>query len=219
MPARAPRNKTEFARRLRALRLARGFDKAKAFATAIGVQQNTYTRYERGEAEPNIETLQRIWIALDQPACSLFGDVPIAPAGFAETAPLPMAPTPPAAVANAAIARRDALAWKLAEIGADLATARTLPRPTRLDRLRRVAVRFESLKSDPFAAASHLIAEAERASLGAGAQQSLAAAADAFLAVASELALTIPEGAASSAATPAPLSRESRPRSPPPRPR
>ena len=49
-----------FAKRLRALRIAAGYENAKDFAAEIGVKEGTYNRYERAETEPNFETLLRI---------------------------------------------------------------------------------------------------------------------------------------------------------------
>jgi transcriptional regulator with XRE-family HTH domain len=63
-----------FAARLRAARLSRGFRTAKSFAEHLGIEQNTYTRYERGEVEPNIAVLERIWAALNLMPNELFGE-------------------------------------------------------------------------------------------------------------------------------------------------
>lgn len=62
-----------FAERLRALRKARGFKTARSFAEALEIDQNTYTRYERGEVEPNVGLLDRIWNLLDLPNNHLIG--------------------------------------------------------------------------------------------------------------------------------------------------
>ncbi|MFM2422594.1 MAG: Helix-turn-helix domain [Pseudomonadota bacterium] len=62
-----------FAERLRALRKARGYRTAKSFAEVLQIDQNTYTRYERGEVEPNLVVLGRIWDLLDLPDNGLIG--------------------------------------------------------------------------------------------------------------------------------------------------
>ncbi len=54
-----------FAKRLQALRIARGYESARAMAQALGVNEMTYGRWERGETEPNYGTLLRI--------CTRFG--------------------------------------------------------------------------------------------------------------------------------------------------
>jgi transcriptional regulator with XRE-family HTH domain len=46
--------------RLKSLRLSAGFRTARAFAEALELDENRYTRYERGEVEPNLATICRI---------------------------------------------------------------------------------------------------------------------------------------------------------------
>lgn len=46
-----------FAKRLRALRIAAGYETAKSFAEALAIEPGTYNRYERAEAEPTFESL------------------------------------------------------------------------------------------------------------------------------------------------------------------
>jgi transcriptional regulator with XRE-family HTH domain len=55
----------EFAGRLRGLRLWAGYETAREFARMIGEEENTYTRWERGETLPSIEQLMTICGALD----------------------------------------------------------------------------------------------------------------------------------------------------------
>ena len=50
----------EFARRLRELRVPRGFRTARSLARALSIDENRYTRYERAEVEPDLELLVRI---------------------------------------------------------------------------------------------------------------------------------------------------------------
>lgn len=47
----------EFGKRLRACRVAAGFEDAEAFAETLGIESPRYRRYERGEAEPSYELL------------------------------------------------------------------------------------------------------------------------------------------------------------------
>ena len=42
------------AARLKAFRISRGFSTARKFATALGIDENRYTRYERAEVEPDL---------------------------------------------------------------------------------------------------------------------------------------------------------------------
>ena len=50
----------DFAERLRALRIPRGFRTARSFAKALGIDENRYTRYERAEVEPDLGLIRRI---------------------------------------------------------------------------------------------------------------------------------------------------------------
>ena len=49
-----------FGRRLATIREAAGYETATAFADALGLSIATYSRYERGETEPGMETLQKM---------------------------------------------------------------------------------------------------------------------------------------------------------------
>lgn len=50
----------DFARRLAALRKALGYEEAVDFAKSLGIDQNTYTRWERAETYPQIANLLRL---------------------------------------------------------------------------------------------------------------------------------------------------------------
>lgn len=47
-------------RRLRAIRALRGFKTGEELADAIGIRPEAYRRYERGEAAPQIDTLESL---------------------------------------------------------------------------------------------------------------------------------------------------------------
>lgn len=49
-----------FGSRLKVHRAAAGYPTARAFARALGIEENRYTRYERGEVEPDLTMLERI---------------------------------------------------------------------------------------------------------------------------------------------------------------
>jgi transcriptional regulator with XRE-family HTH domain len=53
-------DKVAFGARLRTLRVAAGFQSARLFAEALGVNENTYSRYERGQSAPDFHLLQKI---------------------------------------------------------------------------------------------------------------------------------------------------------------
>jgi transcriptional regulator with XRE-family HTH domain len=57
---RVPVERLEFAARLKELRFLRGYHTAKQFARALGIEQNTYTRYERAEVEPSLTVIDKM---------------------------------------------------------------------------------------------------------------------------------------------------------------
>lgn len=62
-----------FGRRLRELRVIRGFATARQFAEALGISENKYTRYERGVALPKIDLMYVIFEKLGTSPNDLFG--------------------------------------------------------------------------------------------------------------------------------------------------
>jgi transcriptional regulator with XRE-family HTH domain len=60
MKRKMPPVRVAVASRLRVLRLSNGFDTARAFAQALGVEENRYTRWERAETEPDFTHIMRI---------------------------------------------------------------------------------------------------------------------------------------------------------------
>jgi transcriptional regulator with XRE-family HTH domain len=54
MPVIVMNDRGRFARRLKTLRIAGGYDTAREFASRLGINEAAYARWERGETEPNI---------------------------------------------------------------------------------------------------------------------------------------------------------------------
>jgi transcriptional regulator with XRE-family HTH domain len=146
-PSCSPRRR--FADRLRAARLARGFRTAKSFAQRLNIDQNTYTRYERAEAEPSIAMLDRIWTTLELPFCDLFGPTQDLARGAAE------ADTPRQPPSSPPVTLRESLGWRLADLFVDL-TTRSGPGPSRLQRQGRL---FLDLQTNPYPTLARLLAE------------------------------------------------------------
>lgn len=65
--------RTFFAKRLRELRIPRGFRTARKLANELGIDENRYTRYERAEVEPDLDLLVRISDALQVTPNDLLG--------------------------------------------------------------------------------------------------------------------------------------------------
>jgi len=49
-----------FGDRLKQAREAAGYESAQRFSGVLGLEPHTYRKYERGQSEPNYETLTRI---------------------------------------------------------------------------------------------------------------------------------------------------------------
>jgi transcriptional regulator with XRE-family HTH domain len=66
-----------FAIRLKQLRVLRGYRTARAFAQALQIDENRYTRWERGEVEPSVAMLGKMADILNVPVDMLVsgGDV------------------------------------------------------------------------------------------------------------------------------------------------
>ena len=77
----APAVRAEFARRLRALRAQRGYERARHFAKALGIEENRYTRYERAEVEPNLTLIFEICQKLAVTPNELMGYAEVGDAG------------------------------------------------------------------------------------------------------------------------------------------
>jgi transcriptional regulator with XRE-family HTH domain len=65
--------RSDFARRLRELRVPRGFRTARSFARALDIDENRYTRYERAEVEPDLAMIRKICQLLRVSADDLLG--------------------------------------------------------------------------------------------------------------------------------------------------
>jgi transcriptional regulator with XRE-family HTH domain len=74
-----PPVRLEFARRLRQLRIERGFKHARKFARALGIEENRYTRYERAEVEPTLTLIHRMCELLEASPNHLLGSTEKAP--------------------------------------------------------------------------------------------------------------------------------------------
>ena len=128
------RARQAFARRLKVLRVSRGFITARSLAKALDIDENRYTRYERAEVEPDIALLCQICIALDITPNDLFGfaDAPGAMAA-PDLASLPAAGFAEVNAVSSSVEARGAAvpldqvqsaAWSLAKAVAGLRVAR-----------------------------------------------------------------------------------------------
>jgi transcriptional regulator with XRE-family HTH domain len=80
IPTAIPAVREHFAKRLKELRIPRGFPTARSLSRALGIDENRYTRYERAEVEPDLSLLLKI--------CALLRASPndlLIPSGFEDS--------------------------------------------------------------------------------------------------------------------------------------
>jgi transcriptional regulator with XRE-family HTH domain len=155
----------EFARRLRELRVPRGFRTARSLAHALGIDENRYTRYERAEVEPSLDLIRRICEALRLTPNDLLGagsgrpsDL-IGATGFGERQqPWLGGATPmqPERSAERPGQTRDALCWliarELSALEAELTGA-----PAGTGELQRAGALFRRISDAPFDATAEIL--------------------------------------------------------------
>lgn len=78
----APEVRSQFAKRLKTMRVQCGFERARYFAKALGIEENRYTRYERAEVEPSLTLIHKM--------CEVLRVTPNELLGFPEHRSAPM---------------------------------------------------------------------------------------------------------------------------------
>ena len=159
----APAVRAEFAKRLRTLRAQRGYERARHFAKALGIEENRYTRYERAEVEPNLTLLFEI--------CQTLAVTPNELMGFADGAVDGRSSSladGPAAVRREARGTQEvnagpdhrARAWQLATEAAQLQTELRGTTKAAFDPLRLVRETgrlYARLEQDPFGTVAEIV--------------------------------------------------------------
>jgi transcriptional regulator with XRE-family HTH domain len=186
----APAVRAEFAKRLRALRAQRGYERARHFAKALGIEENRYTRYERAEVEPNLTLLFEI--------CQKLAVTPNALMGFADGT----VDARPAATGDGHAVRLErsapetnagpdlrALAWQLAtqaaQVQAELrGAAKASFDPLRL--MRDTGRLYSRLEQDPFGTVAEIVADPALQDMTGERKVKLAALIEAYTAGVSE---------------------------------
>ena len=144
-----------FADNLRRLRIARGYPRARQLARELGIKENRYTRYERGQAEPPLELIYAICAKLAVTPNDLFG---VEVEGKSTTRPIidiggfANGEDPP--LASPAASDPDIASWRLAKIMLDAAPAahdlgRLRHEDDPLADVRAVAMLAAKLREDP----------------------------------------------------------------------
>jgi transcriptional regulator with XRE-family HTH domain len=164
----APEVRSQFAKRLKSMRVHSGFQRARYFAKSLGIEENRYTRYERAEVEPSLTLIHKICEVLRVSPNELLGfDEPRTATvrGFGEGAANELAPRD-----EAPERQGDQLAWRLAsEVvavrGAHRAGSKTPDDPLAAER--ETGKLFRQLQKDPFNTVAAIVADEALQGLGA----------------------------------------------------
>jgi transcriptional regulator with XRE-family HTH domain len=178
----APEVRSQFAKRLKEMRIQSGFVRARYFAKSLGIEENRYTRYERAEVEPSLTLIHKM--------CEILRVSPNALLGFAESeggGSVPSFAEGPAgengSPADADARQRDLLAWRLAsEVVAarHRHRARSKGSSDPLATKRDIAKLFQKLQSDPFGTVAEVVADDALKDLGSDRQSEFAELVDGY---------------------------------------
>jgi len=179
----APEVRSQFAKRLKEMRVHGGFIRARYFAKSLGIEENRYTRYERAEVEPSLTLIHKM--------CEILRVSPNALLGFAESS---LGADPIPAFAEDSVAadahridvgerHRDLLAWRLASEVVAVRNKHRGRAKASLDPLatkRETAKLFQKLQSDPFGTVAELVGDDVLKELGSERKAEFAELVDAY---------------------------------------
>jgi transcriptional regulator with XRE-family HTH domain len=151
-----PPARVEFAQRLRALRVPRGFHTARSLARALGIDENRYTRYERAEVEPDLSMIRRICEILRVTPDALLGDGRQSASDSAS--PARQAPPDGTRSSPPPVTDLQTSAWMLAEAATDLLGPNGSSAPTPLMPVTETCKTYKALVERPFETISDLLA-------------------------------------------------------------
>lgn len=172
-----------FAKRLQVARIAKNFRTMRDFARSLGINENTYARYERGQSHPSPATLDRICrhlgVSIDAltPVSRDGLAVPHMAYGFAEEPAAESLGRPGIDVAaqEAVSSGRHRLSARIWRLAAVLARARGFPSTD----VKAIAGIFQTLREDPVTKLAAMVADIDDAAwtpkLGAELQAAIAA--------------------------------------------
>jgi transcriptional regulator with XRE-family HTH domain len=164
-----------FAKRLKELRVPRGFKTARKLAQTLGIDENRYTRYERAEVEPDLGLLMKICEVLGVTPNDLLGvSRGELSTGFREDAPATFKAQTSSDCSSEQ--RRRALAWQLAEeiVSIEMNSTSDAARLGGLAAVQKVSATFTALEQDPFSAIAGLASHRPVANAPAQRQEKLA---------------------------------------------
>ncbi len=194
MDTQAPQIRAIFAKRLKALRIPRGFSTARSFANALEIDENRYTRYERAEVEPDLSLLVKMCSLLAVTPNDLL-DTPTGSHlinGFSDGATAPILQDSGARRqhnghdnSNASVLK-SALAWRLAE---EVAKLEKLDGLNRIDTVGRVSKLFAEIEVDPFSYVASITRDPRISAMDNSTATQFAALAEALIASAKDAVL------------------------------
>jgi transcriptional regulator with XRE-family HTH domain len=170
----APEVRSQFAKRLKSMRVQGGFERARYFAKALGIEENRYTRYERAEVEPSLTLIHKM--------CDVLRVTPNELLGFPEhrSSPLPgFAEDAAEYVARGEMAPErhvELLAWRLASEVAHVRGGHRDPFTIKGDAGRL----YQLLLKDPFNTIAGIVSDEALKGLDADRKSDLAQLVDAF---------------------------------------
>jgi transcriptional regulator with XRE-family HTH domain len=178
----APEVRSQFAKRLKTMRMHSGFERARYFAKALGIEENRYTRYERAEVEPSLTLIHKICEVLQVSPNELLGFAEaraVAGPGFSELLADYEAASAPSE------RHLETLAWRLAS---EVAAVRNGHRANPREReggdpfavTRDTGKLYQSLLKDPFNTMASIVAEDSLKGLDAERKGELARLVDAI---------------------------------------
>jgi transcriptional regulator with XRE-family HTH domain len=171
----APEVRSQFAKRLKTMRMQSGFQRARYFAKSLGIEENRYTRYERAEVEPSLTLIHKI--------CEVLRVSPNELLGFPEQRPNLGFAEPPAEFElprNPSERQVELLAWRLAS---EVVAVRSAHRSGAGDPLaapRETGKLYQLLLKDPFNTIADIVSGEALKGLDAERKAELARLVEAF---------------------------------------
>jgi transcriptional regulator with XRE-family HTH domain len=177
----APEVRSQFAKRLKSMRVQSGFERARYFAKALGIEENRYTRYERAEVEPSLTLIHKICEVLRVSPNELLGFPE--PKGAAIAGAFDEDQAVIGRLQDPAERHLELLAWRLAS---ELAAVRHGHRPggkgegDPLKLTRQIGKLYQQLLKDPFNTIAGIVGDEALPNLGPDRKADLARMVEAF---------------------------------------
>jgi len=174
-----------FARRLKEIRIQKGFSTARSLANTLGIDENRYTRYERAEVEPDLHLISRICDVLGVQPNDLLRQGNAATNCSVGVAGQPLEPhgqrLAPVNLPTDGFSAVDAIAWKLGCLVARVSSTGhgtdtgTMDDGANLTFLRLATMRYRELCLNPFSAIGQIVQDPDVLRASGEVQQQISA--------------------------------------------